>query len=171
MWVSIPTQDCLVSFDLWVYNFCLWAYSFWEIWKVFSYQYKDFSTGYLECKYLTTLCGLWELFSFHFFKCFCTTLGSFTLCMSGLLLSRDSWWPLCRFLEVFFCVTPCSWTQPPHYICLSLFKHRSPFPQLILLDPEFPPLKTCARKLCLSLACFHFLEITVLCYLVFENTI
>lgn len=106
MWVSIPTQDCLVSFDLWVYNFCLWAYSFWEIWKVFSYQYKDFSTGYLECKYLTTLCGLWELFSFHFFKCFCTTLGSFTLCMSGLLLSRDSWWPLCRFLEVFFAWLP-----------------------------------------------------------------
>lgn len=116
MWASIPAQDCLVSFDLWVYNFCLWAYSFWQICKVFSYQYKEFSTLAIWNA------NIWPPYvvsrncsAFTFSDVLCTTLGSITLCMRGLLLSRDSWWPLCIFLEVFFAwLPPCSWTQPPH---------------------------------------------------------
>lgn len=125
----------------------------------------------MECKYLTTLCGLSELFSFHFFRRSLHNLREYhpmhersttqqRLMVTTLYISR-----------CLFCLTPSLLlnSASTYYICL--FKHSFPFPQLILLDPEFPPLKTCARKLCLSLPCFHFLGITVLCCLVFENTL
>lgn len=139
MRASVPAQDCFIFFICGLMIFVKFGN--------FSTIVQGFSTLAFWNASIWSTCVLSQNCSAYTFSLvLCSTLY-----MSGLLLSRYLWWHFADFwrsLLLNYLTLNLVFT---YSICLSLFKHRSPFPQLTLLTIVFPLSKTLARKLCLFL--------------------
>lgn len=136
MWAAIPAQDCFFLLICGLMIFVKFGN--------FSTIVQGFSTlGFWNASIWSTYMLSGNCSAYTFSLALCSALY-----MSGLLLSRYLRWHFSDFWRSLLLDSLTLNLVFTHSICLSLFKHRSLFPQLRLLNILFPLLKTLVRKLC-----------------------